>query len=58
MGPFPISFGSIYILLVVDYISKWMEAKPTRTNDAKVVVDFVRSNLFSRFGVPKTIVSD
>jgi len=35
-----------------------MEAKPTRTNDAKVVVDFVRSNLFCRFGVPKAIISD
>ena len=58
MGPFPISFGSIYILLVVDYISKWMEAKPTRTNDAKVVVDFVISNLFCRFRVPKAIVGD
>ena len=35
-----------------------MEAKPTRTNDAKVVVDFVRSILFCRFGVPKAIISD
>ena len=46
MGPFPVSFGFVYILLAVDYVSKWVEAKPTRTNDAKVVVDFVRSNLF------------
>ena len=49
MGPFPVSFGFVYILLVVDYVSKWVEAKPTRTNDAKVVVDFVRSNMFCRF---------
>ena len=35
-----------------------MEAKPTRTNYAKVVVDFVRSNLFSRFGVPRAIIID
>ena len=46
MGPFPVSFGYVYILLAVDYVSKWMEAKPTRTNDANVVADFVRSNLF------------
>ena len=46
MGPFHVSFGFVYILLAVDYVSKWVEAKPTRTNDAKVVVDFVRSNLF------------
>ena len=58
MGPFRVSFGFVYILLDVDYVSKWVEAKPTRTNDAKVVVDFVRSNLFCRFGVPRANVSD
>ena len=58
MGPFPVSFGSVYILLVVDYVSKWVEAKPTKTNDAKVVVDFVISNLFCKFGVPRAIFSD
>ena len=40
------SFVYVYILLAVDYVSKWVEAKPTRSNDAKAVVDFVRSNLF------------
>nr|KYP35421.1 Pol polyprotein [Cajanus cajan] len=58
MGPFPISFGFSYILLAVDYVSKWVEAKATRTNNARVVVDFFRSNIFCRFRVPKTIVSD
>nr|KYP39686.1 Transposon Ty3-G Gag-Pol polyprotein [Cajanus cajan] len=58
MGPFPISFGFSYILLAFDYVSKWVEAKPTRTNDARVVVDFVRSHLFCKFGVPRAIVSD
>ena len=58
MGPFPVSFVFVYILLAFDYVSKWVEAKPTRTNDAKVVVDFVRSNIFCRFGVPRAIVSD
>jgi len=58
MGLFPVSFGLCNILLAVDYVSKWVEAKPTRTNNAKVVVDFVRSNLFCRFGVPRAIVSD
>ena len=58
MRPFPVSFGFTYILLVVDYVSKWVEAKATRTNDARVVVDFVRSHIFCRFGVPRAIVSD
>ncbi|XP_071940077.1 uncharacterized protein [Coffea arabica] len=42
MGPFPTSFGFIYILLAIDYVSKWVEAKATRTNDSKVVADFIR----------------
>ena len=58
MGPFPISRGFSYILLVVDYASKWIEDKATGTNDSKVVVDFVRSNIFCRFGVPRAIISD
>ena len=45
MGPFPFSFGNLYILLVVDYVSKWIEAKATQTNDAKVVLDFVRTHI-------------
>ena len=38
MSPFPSSFSNLYILLIVDYVSKWIEAKATRTNDAKVVL--------------------
>jgi hypothetical protein len=58
MGPFPSSFSNLYILLDVDYVSKWIEAKATRTNDAKVVLDFVRTHIFDRFGIPKAIISD
>jgi len=58
MGFFPVSFGFTYILLAVDYVSKWVEAKSTRINDDRVVVDFVRSHIFCRFGVPRAIVSD
>jgi len=57
-GPFPSSFGFLYILLVVDYVSKWLEAKGTRINDSKVVVGFLKSNIFSRFGIPKAMISD
>jgi len=58
MGPFPVSFGFIYILLAVDYVSKWVEAIATRTNDSRVVVEFVRTNIFCRFGIPRAIISD
>ncbi|CAN6695195.1 unnamed protein product [Malus baccata var. baccata] len=58
MGPFPSSYGFMYILLAVDYVSKWVEAKATRTNDSKVVADFIRTNIFARFGMPHVIISD
>ncbi|CAN6557496.1 unnamed protein product [Malus baccata var. baccata] len=58
MGPFPSSFGFMYVLLAVDYVSKWVEAKATRTNDSKVVADFIRTNIFARFGMPRVIISD
>nr|GEW69204.1 reverse transcriptase domain-containing protein [Tanacetum cinerariifolium] len=57
MRPFPSSKGNKYILVVVDYLSKWVEAKALPTNDARVVVKFLKS-LFSRFGTPKAIISD
>ncbi|RDX80208.1 pol, partial [Mucuna pruriens] len=58
MGPFPVSNSYSYIFLVVDYVSKWVEAIATRTNDTKVVVDFLKSNIFCRLGVPKALISD
>ncbi|RDY13143.1 gag-pol, partial [Mucuna pruriens] len=58
MGPFPISNGYSYILLVVDYISRWVEARATRTNDAKAVVDFLKSNILYRFDMPKALIND
>jgi len=58
IGPFPVSFGFTYILLVIDYVLKWVEAKATRTNDAQFVIDFVRSHIFCRFGIPRVVVSD
>ncbi|GKD23357.1 reverse transcriptase domain-containing protein, partial [Tanacetum coccineum] len=57
MGPFPSSRGNKFILVAVDYLSKWVEAKVLPTNDARVVVKFLKS-LFSRFGAPRAIISD
>ncbi|RDX75725.1 pol, partial [Mucuna pruriens] len=45
MGPFPVSNGYSYILLVVDYVLRWVEIIATKTNDAKVVVNFLKSNI-------------
>ncbi|GJZ61421.1 reverse transcriptase domain-containing protein [Tanacetum coccineum] len=57
MGPFPNSKGNKYILVAVDYVSKWVEAQALPTNDARVVIKFLR-RLFARFGVPKALISD
>ena len=58
MGPFPPSFGQVYILLIVDYVSKWVEAIATPTIDAQVVLKFLYKNIFTRFGTPREIVID
>ncbi|KAI5338377.1 hypothetical protein L3X38_017648 [Prunus dulcis] len=58
MGPFPLSHGYLYIIVAVDYISKWVEALPTWTNDHKVVLNFLKEHIFTRFGTPNAIISD
>ena len=58
MGPFLPSEGKEYILVALDYVSKWVEAIPTRTNYHQVVNNFIVSNIFSRFGCPRAIISD
>ena len=58
MGPFPNLFGHEYILLCVDYVSKWIEAIPARTNESRVVVKFLRENIFARYGMPRLIIRD
>ncbi|GJY82835.1 reverse transcriptase domain-containing protein [Tanacetum coccineum] len=57
MGSFPSSRGNKYILVPVDYLSKWVEVKALPTNDARVVCKFLKS-LFARFGTPRAIISD
>ena len=58
MGPFPPSYNDLYILLAVDYVSKWVEAILTRTNNAKVVAQFLRSHIFPQFGTPRPLITD
>ncbi|MFS7957029.1 putative nucleotidyltransferase, Ribonuclease H [Helianthus anomalus] len=57
MGPFPPSSGNMYILVAIDYVSKWVEAQALPTNDARVVVRFLKK-LFTRFGTPRAIIRD
>ncbi|GJW27157.1 reverse transcriptase domain-containing protein [Tanacetum coccineum] len=56
MGPFPSSRGNKYILVAVDYLSKWVKAKALPTNDARVICKFLKS-LFARFGARFAIIS-
>ena len=58
MGPFPPSFSNLYIFLAVDYVSKWVEAIPIRTNDISVVAKFLHSHIFTRFGTPRALITD
>ena len=58
MGPFPPSNGKEYILIAVDYVSKWVEAIPTRTNTHREVLKFFTRNIFSRYGCPRMMISD
>ena len=58
MGPFPSLFGNLYILLAMDYVSKWVEAATCPKNDANTVLGFLQRNVLSRFGTPRTIISD
>ncbi|GJY46463.1 reverse transcriptase domain-containing protein [Tanacetum coccineum] len=55
--PFPSSRGNKYILVTIDYLSKWFEAKALPTNDTRVACKFLKS-LFARFGTPRAIISD
>jgi len=58
MGLFPLSFGFVYILVIVDYVSKWIEAIPSRNNDHKTMIKFLKENILSRFGIPRAMISD
>ncbi|XP_049392927.1 uncharacterized protein LOC125857385 [Solanum stenotomum] len=58
MGLFVSSYGQKYILVVVDYVSKWVEAVVLPENDGKSVAGFLKRNIFSRFGTPRAIINN
>ena len=58
MGPFLPSFENLYILLAVDYVSKWVEAIAYPRNDVNTVVGFIQMNILNIYGASRTIISD
>jgi len=45
-------------MLVVDYVSKWVEAIATPKNYVEIVIKFLKKNIFFHFGVPRVLISD
>ena len=58
MGPFPPSHNNLNIIVAVDYTSKWVKAIASPTNDSKVVIKFLKKNIFIRFGTLRNLLSD
>ncbi|XP_015165454.1 uncharacterized protein [Solanum tuberosum] len=58
MVSFVSSNGMKYILVAVDYVSKWVEAVALSINEGKSVAAFLKKYIFSRFGTPRAIISD
>jgi hypothetical protein len=58
IGPFPKSEGCEYILVVVDYVSKWVEAFPYWVADASHSKKMFHNVILPRFGVPLLFISD
>ena len=55
MGPFASSYRMKYIIVAVDYVSKWVSLA---NNKEKCVTTFLKKNIFTRFGTPRAVISD
>nr|XP_021860927.1 uncharacterized protein LOC110799950 [Spinacia oleracea] len=59
LGPFTAaSGGRKFLIVVVDYFTKWIEAEPTKSITAKRIKDFIWKNIVTRFGIPESLVFD
>ncbi|XP_038063162.1 uncharacterized protein LOC119733869 [Patiria miniata] len=59
MGPLPRSYaGHEFLLVAVDHYTKWTEVFPLKAATGKVIACTIARQLFSRFGAPKTLLSD
>lgn len=59
LGPFPKTVGQKrFVIVAVEYFSKWLEAEVVPTNITQKVIDFIWGNIICRFGIPRTLISD
>uniref|UniRef100_A0A3B3WD19 Gypsy retrotransposon integrase-like protein 1 n=1 Tax=Poecilia mexicana TaxID=48701 RepID=A0A3B3WD19_9TELE len=59
MGPFPRSKkGNVFLFVVIDYFTKWVEMFPIRDSKTQKLITILREEIFTRFGVPQSLVSD
>jgi hypothetical protein len=58
IGPFKNSHGYEHILVMVDYVSKWVEAFPCRKASTEESIAMNKSMIFPRFGTPRILTSD
>jgi transposase InsO family protein len=58
VGPFPKSYDSEYILLAVDYVTKWVKAIPCHAANSNYARRTFHEVIFSRFGTPRMVISD
>ena len=58
MGPFVNSHGFEHILVMVDYVSKWVEAMPCRKAPTEESIHMIKSIIFPRYGVPRILISN
>jgi hypothetical protein len=58
LGPFKNSHGFEHILVMVDYVSKWVEAIPCRKASTEESIAMIKSMIFPSFGTPRILISD
>jgi hypothetical protein len=58
MGPFPPSEGYTHILVDIDYVTKWVEAIPTKSADGETLLKMPKDVIFPRFAVPRYLMTD
>lgn len=58
VGPLPQAFGHHFIIIVIDYFTKWIKVKALQKINAMIGVDFIKHNITLRFSISSWIVTD